>query len=87
MKIKEGFKLSDVCGEKVVVAYGEQHIDFSKVISLNSSAAYLWQAVEGREFTPEEMADLLCKEYEVDRATALADVQNMLAQWAEQGLV
>ena len=35
MKIKEGFKLMNVCGEHVIVAYGVQNIDFSQMISLN----------------------------------------------------
>ena len=87
MKIKAGFDLCDVCDEKVVVAYGEQNIDFSKVISLNESAAFLWNAVGKEEFTVEQMADILCAEYEVTPETALNDVREMLAQWQEQDLV
>lgn len=29
MRIKEGFELRDVCGEKIVVAHGDRNIDFS----------------------------------------------------------
>ncbi len=86
MKINEGFELRKVCDENVIVAYGRKNIDFSKVISLNESAAYLWNAVAGREFTCQELADLLCKEYEVDAQTALADVSQMVAEWKEHGL-
>jgi len=87
MKINEGFELRTVCDENVIVAYGRKNIDFSKVISLNESAAYLWNAVIGREFTCQELADLLCKEYEVDAQTALADAAEMVAGWKELGLV
>lgn len=87
MKIKSGFELRDVCGEHVVIAYGEQNIDFSRVISFNESAAFLWEAVKDKEFTPQELADLLCQEYDVDAATALSDVEGMLQQWNEQGLL
>lgn len=98
MKIKSGFELIEVCGESVIVAHGEQHIDFSKVINLNSSAAYLWHAVEGKwdeklgdftdrkDFNAETLADLLMEEYEVDRQTALQDCQRTIQQWVEQGL-
>ena len=41
MKIKEGFELRDVCGEFIIVAFGEQNIDFTKIINLNESAAML----------------------------------------------
>jgi len=87
MKINEGFELRTVCGENVIVAYGRKNIDFSKVISLNESAAYLWNAVIGKEFTCQDLADLLCKEYEVDAQTALNDVIQMVDSWKEVGLV
>ncbi len=86
MKIKKGFELMDVCGEAVVVAHGMENIDFSKVISLNESAAYLWNKVAGRDFDAEELARLLTEEYEVDAATALADAKKMMADWREAGL-
>lgn len=87
MRIKNGFELRDVCGENVIVSYGEENIDFSKVISLNESAAYLWREVEGKEFDAQMLADLLCKEYDVDAATALADATKMASDWKEIGLI
>jgi hypothetical protein len=87
MRINEGFELRKVCDENVIVAYGRKNIDFSKVISLNESAAYLWNAVIDKEFTCQELAGLLCKEYEVDAQTALEDVVQMVAEWKEQGLI
>lgn len=87
MKIKEGFELRNVCGEFIVVAYGEQNIDFSRIISLNESAAMLWNAVLGKDFTPQTLADKLCEEYEVDAETALADAQDIALRWQEAGLV
>lgn len=87
MKINEGFELRKVCDENVIVAYGRKNIDFSKVISLNESAAFLWNAVADKEFTCQDLADILCKEYEVDAQTALQDVTQMIASWEELGLV
>lgn len=87
MKINEGFELRTVCDENVIVAYGRKNIDFSKVISLNESAAYLWNAVVGKEFTCQELTDLLCKEYDVDAETAQNDAAQMVASWKELGLV
>ena len=43
MKAKTGFHLRNICGENVIVAEGIENIDFSKIISMNESAAYLWQ--------------------------------------------
>ena len=87
MKIKSGFELRTVCKENIIVAFGEENIDFSKVISLNESAALMWRAVIGKDFTAEDMAEALMQEYEVDRETAQKDAQAMLQQWLEVGLI
>lgn len=88
MKRKDGFVLREVCGEKVIVGEGLGAIDFGKLLSLNDTAAWLWnKAGELGEFTAESLADALCEEYEVALETALADVKKLLAQWLELGIV
>ncbi|MBR1668025.1 MAG: PqqD family protein [Bacteroidaceae bacterium] len=87
MKIKNGFELRDVCGENIIIAHGVENIDFTKVITLNESAAYLWKKVEGRDFTESELVDALLDEYEVERPQAEADVKALVASWQNAGLV
>lgn len=89
MKLKKGFELRDVCGEKVIIASGIENVDFSKMISLNESAAYLWKALEAiaRDFTVDEAAGLLCKEYVVSPEQARKDVDELFAEWVKQGIV
>jgi len=86
MKIKKGFEIRDVCGEKVVIAQGIENLDFSKMINLNESAAYLWEQVQKREFDEAELVRLLQQEYDVDEATAAADVHRLVELWNELGL-
>ena len=86
MKIKKGFELRTICGETIVVAHGIENIDFSKIISLNESAAYLWRKVEGRDFDAAELARLLTEEYDVDAATALRDAEKTAKEWQAAGL-
>ena len=87
MKINSGFELREMCGEYIIIATGKENIDFSKVVSLNESAAWLWQQVEGKDFNPETLATLLMGEYDVDEATALADARTLAGLWAREGLV
>ena len=87
MKIKNGFELREMCGEFIIIGTGVENIDFSKVISLNESAASLWREVEGKEFTPETLAALLMEQYDVDEATALADATALANQWVSVGIV
>ena len=86
MIIKEGFVLRTICGQNVVSGEGTSQVNFSKLVSLNETAAYLFKAVQGREFTAETLANLLLDEYEVDRETALKDAESLCAQWKEIGI-
>lgn len=87
MRIKEGFVLRDVCGEKVVMGEGLKTINFSKMIHFNETAAYLWNELQGKEFDTEMMADLLCGQYEVSRELALADSEKLAANLIEAGVI
>lgn len=87
MRTKTGFVLKDVCGEKIVVAEGRENIDFTKIISMNDSAAYLWEKVQNIDFDVETLKKLLCEEYDVDEATALADSKTIVNQWLEAGII
>lgn len=75
-----------MCGENIVSAEGLQHINFNKLISLNESAAYLWQELQGKDFTQEEMAELLIKRYGIDKQLAMTDSEKLAASWIEIGL-
>ncbi len=87
MKIKNGFELRDVCGEHIIIAHGVENIDFTKVITLNESAAFIWNQVEGKTFTEDEVVRMLLDEYDVEEAQARADVKQLLASWEKAGLV
>lgn len=87
MKIKNGFELRDVCGEKVVIAQGLENLDFSKLITLNESAAYLWESIAGKTFTETDLVSLLCAEYDVTAEQVATDVQALVAEWKKQGIV
>ena len=87
MKIKEGFYLREICGEKVVSPEGLKNVNFSKLITLNSTASWLWENLQGKEFTPESMAGMLTEQYEVDGETALRDARTLCDKWLEIGII
>ena len=87
MHIKPGFVLRTICGQNVISGEGSANVNFSKLVSLNETASFLFREVEGKEFTAEDMADALTGAYEVDRETALADSRKLCEQWLEIGIV
>ena len=87
MKIKEGFRMRKLGREHIVVPEGSGLVNFNKMISFNDTAAYLWEALSGKEFTVEDIKQLLLEKYEVDGEVAGADAANLARSWAETGLV
>ena len=87
MKIKNGFVLRTICGEKVVSPEGLDVIDFTKLVKLNETSAFLWESFEGRCFTPEDMAEALCDHYVVDSETALRDSVSFCSKLKELGII
>lgn len=87
MKTKKGFNLRQVCGENVIVAEGAENIDFSSIISMNESSAYLWNSIQGKEFDKNNLVELLTQEYEVDADMTAKDVEALVAQWMKAGII
>lgn len=86
MKIKEGFTLRSLLGEYIVVGEGLAQVNFNKMLSLNESAAYLWQEIAGQEFTREDLVKLLLDRYEVSEEKAGEDVDKLLDIWLKEGV-
>ena len=88
MRQKKGFVLREVCGEKAILGEGVGTVDFGKIISLNETAAFLWEkASELGDFTAEQLAEALCSEYDVETERALNDVRKMLEIWQKTGII
>lgn len=87
MKAKNGFNLRTVCGENILVAEGEENIDFSNIISMNESSAYLWNSIQGKDFEVKDLVDLLIEMYEVDEETATRDARLLVDQWKQAEII
>ena len=86
MKLCEGFRLRPLGRDYIVTPESVERINFNRMISLNSSAAYLWQSVEGKDFTVEDLRDLLLEKYDVDAEVAASDAERIARTWIEAGI-
>jgi hypothetical protein len=87
MKQKKGFILRDVCGDKVIIAEGIEVLDFGQLLSLNETAAWLWEEASRQgDFTIETLTSALCEEYNVEKDLATKDVTAILKKWKNLGL-
>ncbi len=85
MRLKEGYILREL-GDDTVVIGGDTPVDFQRLIPLNSSAAYLWRKVEGREFDVQTLTNLLLEEYEVERPEAEDAAADIARAWIRAGI-
>ena len=77
MKIKNGFMLRKVGEQNVVVAIGEASRSFNGIIRLNDSGKYLWEKLSD-ETTEEQLLTDMLNDYEIDEATAKADINRFI---------
>ena len=87
MKTRKGYTLRSLGKEFILVADGFEAVDFSRMISMNETAAFLWKEVEDKDFDAEMLTTLLTDNYDIDRETAQNDVTAMLKSWAEAGII
>ena len=87
MKINKGFELREMCGEQIVIATGVENIDFSKIISMNETAAFLWEKTDNMEFDKSTLVSLLMSEYEVTEDVAISDIDKLITKWTEVGII
>lgn len=77
MRIKSDYVMREVAGTCVVVPTGKAAVDFSGMITLNDTGAFLWkQLAEGQ--SEQELLFAMLEEYETDEATAKADISEFL---------
>ena len=88
MRIKKGFVLREVCGERVIIGEGLGAINFGKMLALNETAGWLWKEAQAMgDFTVEALADKLCEEYDVDADEARKDVSDIIAEWQNVSVI
>lgn len=86
MEIKKKVILRSVAGEYMLMPVGDTVLQYNGIFVLTESAQLLWKAItEGKE--KDELADVLMQEYEIDKDTAAADVNEFLDNLASYGIV
>ena len=79
--------MRDLGSEYVLVAEGLEAVDFSRMVSMNASAAFLWEQVEGKDFDVSTLAKLLVEQYDITNEAAEHDAASLLQNWKDAGLI
>ena len=80
------YVLREIVGEYMLIPTGKLSMTKNGVVTISESAAYLWEKMdEGK--TVSQLCDLLLEEYEVDRETALSDVNEMVDSMCQMEII
>lgn len=86
MKVADGFMLRDIAGSWIVVPIGNRVVEFNGLINLSESGAFIWKKLEeGIEM--DELREAMLSEYEIDAATAEADIAEFISEMRGRGLI
>ncbi len=64
MKIKSGFVLEKVGGGYLAVAVGARAKDFSGLVRMNGTGAFLWNLLVENDMTRDELIEKVLSEYD-----------------------
>lgn len=87
MKIDARYKVREMAGEHVVIVQGRYGADMTRVVALNDTSLFLWNALVGRDFDAADASRLLTERYGVDGTTALRDAEAWIGKLREYKLL
>ena len=87
MKIKNGFVIEKVGTSYLAVAVGERAAEFSNMVRLNSTGAFLWNCLADADLTHDELVDKVVATYDVSREVVLADVLTFEKTLKDNGIL
>ena len=87
MKLKPNYKVREIAGEKMVVMQGKDGVDLTKVILLNTSAEWLWNSLQGIDFSLDSAAQLLEERYKIGKEQSNTDAGKWIDSMVKVGLI
>lgn len=87
MRIKDQISLRKIADEYIMIVGSGDSLDYTQAVSLNDSAAYLIEQVQGRDFSAQDWVELLTERYEVDLEQAAADVEQLIQMLIQAEIV
>ena len=86
MKAREGFILRNLAGEYLLMPKGERIKSYDSVVLMNELSAFVWGKMQN-PVTQSDLLEAVLNEYDVDEKTAREDLDGLLAELKEAGVI
>lgn len=87
MKIKSDYILKTVAGCHTIVPTGQASLNFNKIMSLNDVGVFLFEKLQKKDMSEDELVEELVREYSIDIDTATKDIKSFISNLKNQGLI
>lgn len=77
-RVKTGYSVEDVAGQNILIAPAFEEVDYSKMLVLSESAAFVVKLLIENSLTYEEILTNLNNEYEADEDIIRTDLTELL---------
>ena len=86
MKIKDEYIMKEVAGNNVVMATGDERMDFRGIMMFNEVGAEVFNMLDGKN-SVEEIAGKIATDYDAPYETVEADVNKLIEKMRASGLI
>lgn len=87
MKLKYKFVVKEVAGKPVALAVGKDSVRFNGMINLNETGKIIFELINERDVTEQEIVNTLVDMYKIDSETAESGVKHFVSGLHENGLI
>lgn len=87
MKIKNGFGLKTENGETIVICDKNINRDFNSTIILTDTSVFLWNLLQNKNPTKEQMLNDLLNNFDISAVLALNNIDVFIKTLKENGIL
>ena len=87
MKIKNGFSLKNENGQAIIVCDKTLCPDYTAVITLTDTSAYLWELLKNENVTKEQMLNALLNRFDISTVLAHNDIDVFIRTLKDNGIL
>ncbi len=83
-RLKPGYVLREIAGEHIAIPVTAENS--TDIVVLNPVSALLWESL-GTEKTIEELTDIICENFDIERNEAKADITEFIESLENAGVI
>lgn len=85
MALNKNFIIKTIGSESMIIPLVNGGVDMTHVFNINETGAFIYNLLKDNK-SIEEIADEFTREYDIDKATALSDINEFVSELKKRGI-